>query len=403
MLARFHPCARRHRSSDVPRRGRSARPEIGALEDRVLLATLPSGFSEVAAASGLSGATAMEFSPDGKLFVTEQAGTMEVWQGGTRLRANFFQDAPLATYNATTDTGRIDNRGERGLLGVTFDLNYASNRFVYAYYTYAVNPDGNTATATTFRNRVARFTANAAGDLAVPGSEQVILELDDLSGATNHNGGALHFGPDGKLYVAVGDNAAGANAQSLATRDGKILRINADGSIPSDNPFSTTATGANRAIWALGLRNPYTFSFQPGTGRMHINDVGQNTWEEVNVGVAGANYGWPTTEGDFNQAGYPNFARPFYAHSHGSGTFQGYAITGGRSTPPRAPDPVDSRPHSTATTSSPTKSTTGSTSWTSPPGRRRGSPPTPRGRSTSGWRPTAASTTWRGTRARSRA
>ena len=101
----------------------------------------------------------------------------------------------------------------------------------------------------------------------LPGSEIVILELDNLSSATNHNGGALAFGPDGKLYAAVGENANGANAQTLSNLLGKMLRINTDGSIPTDNPFYTTATGRNRAIWALGLRNPFTFAFDPGRTR----------------------------------------------------------------------------------------------------------------------------------------
>ena len=123
------------------------------------------------------------------------------------------------------------------------------------------------------------------------GSEQVLIDLETL-GATNHNGGSIHFGPDGKLYIAVGENANSSNAQSLSNRLGKMLRINSDGSIPDDNPttfpnIAGSTSGLNRAIWAVGLRNPYTFSFQPGTGRLHINDVGQNTWEEINVGVAG--------------------------------------------------------------------------------------------------------------------
>ena len=133
----------------------------------------------------------------------------------------------------------------------------------------------------------------------------MILDLETLSGATNHNGGAIHFGADGKLYVAVGDNANSANSQTLDNRLGKMLRINPDGSIPADNPFFTTATGVNRAIWALGLRNPFTFAVQPGTGRIFINDVGQNTWEEINDGIAGSNYGWPTTEGETTQPRVP--------------------------------------------------------------------------------------------------
>src|SRR5262249_46671805 len=142
-------------------------------------------------------------------------------------------------------------------------------------------------------NRVSRFTAN--GDVAVAGSETILLELDNL-GATNHNGGAIHFGLDGKLYVAVGENANSSNSQTLATPLGKVPRINADGSIPTNNPFYGQTSGNSRAIWALGLRNPFTFVFN-SNGRLFINDVGQNTWEEVDEGAAGANYGWPTTEG----------------------------------------------------------------------------------------------------------
>src|SRR6185436_11121568 len=161
-------------------------------------------------------------------------------------------------------------------------------------------------------NRVSRFFAS--GDVALPGSEAVILELNDLSSATNHNGGALHFGPDGKLYIAVGENANSANAQTLDNLLGKILRLNPDGTIPLDNPFYNTAAGVNRAIWALGLRNPFTFDFQPGTGRMFINDVGQSSWEEINDGIAGSNYGWPATEG---YTSTPPYRGPLHAYGHG--------------------------------------------------------------------------------------
>jgi Glucose / Sorbosone dehydrogenase/PQQ-like domain len=158
------------------------------------------------------------------------------------------------------------------------------------------------------------------------GSEVVLLELDNLSGATNHNGGAIHFGPDGRLYVAVGENANGANSQTLANLLGKMLRLDADGGIPADNPFFTTAAGKNRAIWALGLRNPFTFSFHRVSGRMFINDVGQNTWEEIDDGVAGSNYGWPTTEGVTSN---PSFRSPLFVYPHTGGTTGGCAITGG--------------------------------------------------------------------------
>jgi glucose/arabinose dehydrogenase len=110
-----------------------------------------------------------------------------------------------------------------------------------------------------------------------------------------HQGGAIHFGKDGKLYVAIGDQTAGLPAQELNSLLGKLLRINLDGSIPDDNPFFSRATGKYRAIWALGLRNPFTFAVQSDTGRIFINDVG-GVAEEINEGVAGANYGWPTVE-----------------------------------------------------------------------------------------------------------
>src|SRR5438105_1496541 len=136
----------------------------------------------------------------------------------------------------------------------------------------------------------------------------------------------MDFAPDGKLYVGVGENGNGANSQTLANRLGKMLRINADGSIPTDNPFYNVASGPNRAIWALGLRNPFTFSVQPGTGRIFINDVGQSTWEEIDDLVKGGNYGWPATEGPTDN---PNFISPVFAYQHDTGEPQGRAITGG--------------------------------------------------------------------------
>ncbi len=212
----------------------------------------------------------------------------------------------------------VDSTGERGLLGVAFDPAFATNQRLYVYYTVAASP---------IHNRVSRFTAS--GDVALPGSEVVLLDLDNLSSATNHNGGALHFGPDGKLYVGVGENANGANAQSLSNRLGKILRVNPDGTIPPDNPFFAQASGANRAIWALGLRNPFTFAFHRGTGRLFVNDVGQSTWEEINDGKAGANYGWPSSEGPPGPTPNPAFTYPLFSYGHGSSSTTGCAIAGG--------------------------------------------------------------------------
>jgi glucose/arabinose dehydrogenase len=264
-------------------------------------ATLPAGFTETSVA-GILNPTAMDIAPDGRVFVCEQGGRLRVIKNGALL------PDPFLALN-------VDSNGERGLLGVAFDPAFATNNFIYLYYTVPIEPR---------HNRVSRFTAN--GDVVVLGSEVPILDLDNLSTATNHNGGAIHFGPDGKLYVAVGENANPGNSQTLTNRLGKMLRINADGSIPTDNPFFNTAAGANRSIWALGLRNPFTFTFQHGGGRMFINDVGQDTWEEINDGIAGSNYGWPITEGVTTN---PSFRSPLFAYAHGTGPTTGCAIAGG--------------------------------------------------------------------------
>src|SRR6266550_3175173 len=267
-------------------------------------ATLPSGFSETQIAGGLSSPTAMEIAPDGRIFVCLQGGQLRVIKNGVLLATPFVSLT-------------VDSSGERGLLGITFDPNFSSNNFVYVYYTVPGSPA---------HNRVSRFTAN--GDVAMAGSEFILLDLDNLSGAGNHNGGAIHFGSDGKLYIAVGDNANRANSQTLSNRLGKVLRVNSDGSIPADNPFFNTAQGANRSIWALGLRNPFTFAFQPGTTRMFINDVGESTWEEINDGIAGSNYGWSTCEGACSPPN-TNFRDPLFQYAHGSTSTTGCAIVGG--------------------------------------------------------------------------
>ena len=156
----------------------------------------------------------------------------------------------------------------------------------------------------------------------------------------------MHFGSDGKLYVGVGDNANGAQAQNLALPFGKLLRLNEDGSFPADNPFFATQAGLGRAVWAYGLRNPYTFAVQPGTGRIHINDVGETTWEEIDLGAAGANYGWPGSEGPDNVGA--GITGPLFTYKHsdvaplGSGPggfFKGFAIAGGAFYPATGPFP----------------------------------------------------------------
>jgi glucose/arabinose dehydrogenase len=181
-------------------------------------ATLPTGFTEEEVASGLSNATTMALAPDGRIFVAEQAGRVRVVEDDQLLSAPFVDLSKV-----------VDSSGERGLLGIAFDPDFSNNGYVYLYFTRKAM---RTKPA---HNRIVRFTAG--GDQAVEGSAKLILRLDDLSGATNHNGGAIHFGGDGKLYVAVGENADRDNSQSLKNLLGKMLRINRNGTIPRDNPY----------------------------------------------------------------------------------------------------------------------------------------------------------------------
>jgi glucose/arabinose dehydrogenase len=292
--------------------------------------SLPAGFSkDEAFVTGLDAATAMAQAPDGRLFVAEQGGALRVVKAGVLLATAFHRFS-------------VDTQGERGLLGVTLHPQFASNGFIYVYYTRINGAARN--------NRVARLVA--AGDTST-GAEQVLVDLPDLS-ASVHNGGAMKFGADGKLYVAVGDNADTRKPQDLADPFGKMLRFNDDGSIPTDNPFfaaaSATQAGLARAVWAYGLRNPFTFAIQPGSGRMHINDVGADRWEEINLGAPGANYGWPGSEGLENLGA--GITPPLFTYGHLPGTppgagpggfFVGFAVAGGAFYPANGPFPLPYR------------------------------------------------------------
>jgi glucose/arabinose dehydrogenase len=285
---------------------------LALISSSALAATLPTNFTETQFASGFTNPTAMAFAPDGRLFVSQQGGQLRVFKNGALLATPFVSLT-------------VDSNGERGLLGVAFDPNFATNHFVYVYYT---------ATTPQVHNRVSRFTASVANpDVAQAGSEVTLLDLTNLGGSTSHNGGAIHFGPDGKLYIAVGENENAANSQTIGNLLGKILRINSDGTFPADNPttfpgIAGSPTGINRAIWSVGLRNPFTFNFNPVSGRMFINDVGRDTWEEINDGISGSNYGWSICEG----ACLPpnaNFRDPLFQYVHASDATTGCAITGG--------------------------------------------------------------------------
>ena len=273
---------------------------------------VPESFVDEQVVTGLSAPTALAFLPDGRIIVTEQAGQARLVVDGA------LQTAPLLSMT-------VDARGERGLVGVAVHPNFSENGYVYFYHTVP----GTTVPVAAAYNQVTRFTM--VGNAIDPATATTILVLDDLGTRTNHNGGGMLFGADGKLYVAVGDARTSANAQSLTTRHGKLLRVNDDGSIPADNPTSFAGTtgvteGDDRAIFAIGLRNPYRIAVQRNTGRIFINDVGENRFEEINEARAGANYGWPTTEGPTT---LPNIDGPKLSYAQDTGTPTGCAITGG--------------------------------------------------------------------------
>jgi glucose/arabinose dehydrogenase len=263
--------------------------------------SLPKGFARVNISAGsLRRPTAIAIAPDGRIFVTLQAGQIYI------VKNNKLVSVPLIKIPT-------NSAGEGGLTGITFDPGFAGNGFFYVYYTLA---DGS-------RNRISRFTSN--GDVADLTSEMVLRDLDPNGTSNRHFGGALHFGLDGKLYISIGDNTFPENSQNLNTYFGKILRLNPDGSIPADNPFKT-GSEQTKCIWAYGVRHPYTFAIQPNTGKIFLNDVGEKSWEEIDdATIGGKNFGWPKAEGD--KTGY---ATPVYAYPHAlSGNTSGCAITGG--------------------------------------------------------------------------
>ena len=274
------------------------------------------GFVVTNAVSGLSSPTCIVFAPDGRMYVGEKGGTIRVFQNGAQI--------------STFTTIACSTNSERGVLGLALDPNYAANRFVYVYYTTS-NLSLNAPP--TPKNRVSRFTDLA--NQAVPGSETILID-NIPSDAGNHNAGCIRFGLDGKLYIATGDGGSTpALAQSLTSVAGKILRVNPDGTIPGDNPF---VGGGNRGeIWAYGLRNPFRFAFRPGTLVPYIADVGQGSWEEVNVGVSGGNYGWNLHEGPSGGAG---FIQPVFSYPHNGGS---RSITGGAFVGTRWPVEFQSR------------------------------------------------------------
>jgi glucose/arabinose dehydrogenase len=227
-------------------------------------------------ASGLEAPWAVALAPDGRLFVTERPGRVRI----VRLGPGGGLDArPWATLPA-----RANPDAERGLLGIALDPDFARTGFVYLYYSYA-GAGGATL------NRLVRMH-----DSSGAGTDETIL-LDNIPGSSNHDGGRIEFGPDGKLYVATGDGEQQARAQDRSSLGGKILRLDKDGSVPADNPFPGSP------VFSLGHRNVQGLAFQPDTGVLYETEHGPSGFfpaccqDEVNLIEAGANYGWPIVTG----------------------------------------------------------------------------------------------------------
>ena len=242
-----------------------------------------SGLRLVEVASGLESPVHVAApAGDARLFVVEQTGRIRVVENGALLPTPFLDLR-----------SRVSSGGERGLLSVAFHPRYAENGFFFVDFT---DTRGDT--------RVERFRVSADRNRADPASANLVLAVEQPY--SNHNGGQIAFGPDGMLYIGMGDGGSGGDphghGQDTATLLGDLLRIDVDGgdpyAIPPGNPFAGAAAGRDE-IWATGLRNPWRFSFDRETGLLYVADVGQNAWEEINVapaGEGGLNYGWNVME-----------------------------------------------------------------------------------------------------------
>ncbi|HEX9457724.1 MAG TPA: PQQ-dependent sugar dehydrogenase [Thermoanaerobaculia bacterium] len=270
-------------------------------------------------ASGLNQPVALTHAGDTRLFITQQVGTILIYDA-LGLRATPFLDIRSLVLSG----------GERGLLSVAFHPLYRDNGFFFVYYT---NRNGD--------NSIARYKVSPDPDGADPASGTILLTIPHPTFA-NHNGGQLQFGPDGYLYIGTGDGGSGGDpsnhAQDLTQLLGKLLRIDVDHglpyTIPASNPFSGRSSARNE-IWAYGLRNPWRFTFDRSTGDLWIGDVGQDTYEEIDLqpatSIGGENYGWRKMEGfhcynPSTNCTDPSFTMPILEYSHAQGAC---SITGG--------------------------------------------------------------------------
>lgn len=249
----------------------------GAFFEPAWAGTSP-GATPESVVEGLETPWAIAFAPDGRIFVSERAGRVRVVKNG-RLEAEPWMRLEVV------------EQSESGLLGLVLDPDFSRNRFVYAAYTYH-GKDGR------LTNRLARFREDPAKNR---GSLDKIL-LDGVAGSGNHDGGRVKFGPDGKLYWSVGDAQNPSLAQDLSSLNGKILRLNADGTVPADNPFGGSP------VYSYGHRNPQGLAWQPETRRLYATEHGPSGGlkgccrDEVNLIERGANYGWSLITGDQSRA-----------------------------------------------------------------------------------------------------
>ncbi len=286
------------------------------------LDTGPNKLSLEPFAAGLSSPINITNAADGsgRLYVNEQAGRVRIVEADGTLRPQPFVDI----------SDRVGSGGERGLLGLAFHPDFSQNHRFFVDYT---NRDGNTV--------VAELRAADDGLSADPSSEKALLRVDQPY--PNHNGGQLAFGPDGDLYIGLGDGGSGGdphgNGQNTNVLLGKILRIDVDGAqagdrayaIPDDNPFAHG--GGAPEVWAFGLRNPWRFSFDRKTGDLYIGDVGQGSWEEIDRqpsdSSGGENYGWNVMEGRHcygnDSCDQTPYVKPVAEYGHD----QGCSVTGG--------------------------------------------------------------------------
>jgi autotransporter-associated beta strand protein len=293
--------------------------QIESLERRRPLTVVPAGFTETVLADGLTSPTTLDIAPDGRVWVAYQDGRIEVIEPGAA--------APRLAIQLD-----CDGSAEHGLQGLELDPHFESNHFIYVYYT---------AASPLPHNRLSRLTVDPTTENSIlPGSEVPLLELPNLADYGNppwHIGGAVHVGLDGTLFVQIGESQQSAQSPDLDSPLGKILHLNPDGTPAANNPYLDANNGISWRdyVWSSGLRNPFAGDLDPVTGRYFVCDVGAGRWEEINdATLPGLNFGWPATEGGFDQQAFPDFTQPFHAYSHSLGcAITGGAFNNGGSTP----------------------------------------------------------------------